>query len=584
MKLSTMYGPQDPDEDQERFPKLKEFCSSTSAHGYGHLTKGSKGSKACWAVVVVTALIASGFHLYSLTSTYLQYDYYEVVSVKPEVERIFPDVTICDTAAMSEHALMRSESGRRFMLYHQSLVKEFQNLSKYLKKYPLDIYSHFIAHLSHPKFVIPNIPTNQTASIGVQFDSLVVGCKFKELTCNESNFQHFLSKDYLNCYTFKANTMKSNFKNLFNSDAGLSLILRREPATDKVYKVQSKTGNVDGIHIDIHPSNTVPFMQSYGLDLMPGISTSIELNQKNFERLQAPYSHCKPAKWLTMLSREYLMEPVQCIMDCFQDIIFDTCKCVSVNFRHAADNEKDYCMNVKIINNTEYDISRAICEIKTIINVARNTSSNCSKCSWNCEETKYDTKITQVKWPQESTVNHFVTKLILAKPVANPVREYYEYLIRELNFSAPVEGDRLQNGISTLLKTNSITGLGVQNLSLMNINEAMLHEAMLNDADLSNSFRLKIPNSLMKTKSLSDLQCKWIDGYFYRVNIYFSDLYVTVHKQVPSFSFGDFWSGVGGVLGIWAGASVLTILEVFSFLGSLLSRNIKIGQEPNNMV
>ena len=45
---------------------------------------------------------------------------------------------------------------------------------------------------------------------------------------------------------------------------------------------------------------------------------------------------------------------------------------------------------------------------------------------------------------------------------------------------------------------------------------------------------------------------------------------MTSQVQVPSFRFQDYWSGVGGVLGIWAGASVLTLLELCSFLGRLV--------------
>ena len=59
---------------------------------------------------------------------------------------------------------------------------------------------------------------------------------------------------------------------------------------------------------------------------------------------------------------------------------------------------------------------------------------------------------------------------------------------------------------------------------------------------------------------------------------------MTTYRQVANLSFGDFLSGVGGVLGIWAGASVLTLLEIISFFGGLVSKKsfkIKHSAEMN---
>ena len=112
-------------------------------------------------------------------------------------------------------------------------------------------------------------------------------------------------------------------------------------------------------------------------------------------------------------------------------------------------------------------------------------------------------------------------------------------------------------------------------ITLMDVNQFMFSQAALRD-DILNQYLSNhtlvpfIPYSLLQPKDLYDLQKKWMEESFYRLNIFFSEPFVTVQKQVPSFKFQDYWSGIGGVLGIWAGASVLTMLELCSFLGRLV--------------
>ncbi len=62
------------------------------------------------------------------------------------------------------------------------------------------------------------------------------------------------------------------------------------------------------------------------------------------------------------------------------------------------------------------------------------------------------------------------------------------------------------------------------------------------------------------------LQELWVKNSFYRLNVYFRQSSVEQHTQVPSFSMPDLFSGVGGILGLWLGISVMTIIEMFSFL------------------
>ncbi len=57
---------------------------------------------------------------------------------------------------------------------------------------------------------------------------------------------------------------------------------------------------------------------------------------------------------------------------------------------------------------------------------------------------------------------------------------------------------------------------------------------------------------------------------FARLNVYFSDLEVVVRKTIPSYELPQLFCDIGGTLGLWAGISIITILELFAYTGKLI--------------
>ncbi len=62
------------------------------------------------------------------------------------------------------------------------------------------------------------------------------------------------------------------------------------------------------------------------------------------------------------------------------------------------------------------------------------------------------------------------------------------------------------------------------------------------------------------TKQMAD----WIGSAFARVNIYFNTMSTTERRQSPSYGLEQLWADIGGVLGLWVGLSVLTLVDVLS--------------------
>lgn len=53
------------------------------------------------------------------------------------------------------------------------------------------------------------------------------------------------------------------------------------------------------------------------------------------------------------------------------------------------------------------------------------------------------------------------------------------------------------------------------------------------------------------------------------MNIYFREMIVKQQKQDPAYTGWDILSNIGGALGLWAGLSLLTVMEMLLFLGSI---------------
>ena len=563
-----------PDEESQAESPLckrcREFCLHTTAHGYGHLTKGSIVSRICWAAILVLATIIAIFHIWALSAKYMAYEYHETISTRPNILPTFPDVTVCDTVRLSNYAWSKFEgTGDIFkQLYITDMALDLQKKNN-SKIYPEKILNFLMDGIISSEFIFANIPSKYRNLIGTQFENFVVHCRFGEHDCGIENFETIISTRYLSCFTFKAKTIVTS--GLLGAQQGLSLVLRGEIPLIRRYRVFQNTENTRSIHMRIHPRNTMPFLTSTGGDIIPGMSTAIELSQRDFTRLESPYTNCLPETNITDQSKEYLMEPNFCLFQCAMEKIRNRCNCISTQIGALASNPEEHCL---YLDPNNIDVSRAMCEMGILLgNGMEKEMPDCKRCAWNCRETKYDFKMSQALWPEDSVVGDFVEKYILVLPIDNPVRQYYHLLIDALDVNATAKFQHYRNrekvknwkmvargqkSIDDIYK-NLIFGLNITNITMDDVFNNM-------------SLPLFIPESLLDCKSIEELQKKWVQESFYRLNVYFSEPFVTVHEQVASYCLEDFWSGIGGTIGLWTGASALTLLEVFAFITRLIFR------------
>ena len=73
---------------------------------------------------------------------------------------------------------------------------------------------------------------------------------------------------------------------------------------------------------------------------------------------------------------------------------------------------------------------------------------------------------------------------------------------------------------------------------------------------------------------------------FAKISVFYGDVSYTEIEEIPSFTFDQLISDVGGQMGIWIGASVFSILELFYLAMQALhyayaKRSIHASPQPN---
>lgn len=88
--------------------KLREFCSETTAHGFGRLASSTSATeRLIWSVCLLAALSYTALQGFSLVSEFFSFPADVKVEMKHVEDLQFPAVVVCNMNALRKQALER---------------------------------------------------------------------------------------------------------------------------------------------------------------------------------------------------------------------------------------------------------------------------------------------------------------------------------------------------------------------------------------------------------------------------------------------------------------------------------------------
>ncbi len=443
------------------------------------------------------------------------------------------------------------EESHIYFIFSNYLANE---ATKYFTKEEIELYGNLTATDKQRLFL--NAPEGAWHKIGVEKADFIVQCNIGAQDCYD-NFTLYMNPRFFNCYTLQYAYENSR---PMGEESGLSIILAgQDLSAPYLYNTWSKADNSKSIRVVIHEKNTLPEPLKDAMEVMPGLSTSIGILQKKIERIDTQNSRCRKDTFVYIGDMKMPMSQSYCIEVCYVSYIHKKCGCVvlgTIGIYGIQTGMWDYkfCLHTDLNNLTE-TVERGLCYLNLMKSADHEVKDCLKSCIWNCEEITYDYKISYSSWPEEMVVNDFIHKYVDSKPQDVFYKMYYEKMTRLYHNSSK---EKTSNELSVGEAMNEYAKALQQNH-----NETII--ALLNETIFSPA----IKSAHLNAESFDDARIRWVQDTFYRVNIYFKQPIVEVHRQILNSNMADLWSSIGGILGLWLGLTVVGGIEILGFIANL---------------
>ncbi|KAI8481464.1 hypothetical protein Bbelb_408380 [Branchiostoma belcheri] len=254
-------------EDDKESPE-KAFAGNTSLHGFNRIASSPGGSpRVLWVIAILGSYTGFGYMFGSMMASYFKYDTITDTTLEFADELLFPAVTICNMNKFDSDKLQ---------------VADWSYLSLFLYGIQADI----------PTILALGVPLDETVNstmTGVKVEDLVLAkgfnvspnrmslCWWRGTNCSERNFTHSFGH-YGNCYTFNAdadNPLKQTMPGAVNGF--MAFVDIKE---DKYTESFLVSGNAEvGLKLLVHDPREPPMMDTQGIALAPGNHAFIAIKQ-----------------------------------------------------------------------------------------------------------------------------------------------------------------------------------------------------------------------------------------------------------------------------------------------------------------
>ena len=252
--------------------KWEEFYSDSTMHGF-RAAFGSRSffRRMIWRVLLLGALLFTGYLFYGVLNQYLQYDFKVSKQIHFDLENLnFPRVTICNMNSVSNKKLREFDLGIDSQLwlkfYHElrygklnvSSTKNQEILQKFYDR-NITSYYEILSNFELGKKEMLDDPTLQNV--------FSYTCRYQEKVCTTANFLEIYTMDYGKCIAFpRYGDYKEKALKVERNDKGLRLILNVHED-----EMMDSRSIFNGLVVFIHPHNeTINSAMSKKIFVAPG--------------------------------------------------------------------------------------------------------------------------------------------------------------------------------------------------------------------------------------------------------------------------------------------------------------------------
>ncbi|CAH1782899.1 unnamed protein product [Owenia fusiformis] len=586
--------------------KLSSFANVTSIQPFINIRNAdTMSARLVWFLIAfcVWSIVLNG--VTEITSKYLSFPTENSLYNREELVT-FPSITLCPVLPVIFNNTWRlSFEDMLFQLHSQNIETYFSDNKSVHENLIAPIMDRVVRKEGYLDLVGDKVRLRT-------YSDLIIECRFNGELCNETDFINVTVGSYGNCYTFDTYSTDIFDVSETGPDFGLRLVLflnsyspldeliSRDDFKSELREFNSNYATLsDGIRMAIHAPGTMPDMDIEGIDLSPGKFITIGLAQDVRTLLEPPYGECTNEQNNKDTPYAYTVD--LCLRQCQQELMIAKCGCMTYNGPVPPNtnvSQTPYCgqkvksMYFQVVSNVPYIVTNNkfewdevikwsdLKEILQVINCEKNVTKMVSVgnqtcgCKKQCVDIVYDPLVHSVPWPNEKYYKGINR------------RNFIRFLRQQPKIARILNENLFHNDIDSIDSQREFCDI----VNPFNyVKNAEYREPPLFYTDtwpyLDCIFNLRDPSNLYDygyyywyhnlydgdpTINKYNIVNKIIEKNFLKVNIYYRSLTVNTIAEEQSYPLNKYLSELGGIIGMYAGMSAVSIVELASLLVPLL--------------
>ncbi|CAH1782900.1 unnamed protein product [Owenia fusiformis] len=588
--------------------KLSSFANVTSIQPFINIRNAdTMFARVVWFLIAlgVWSVVLKG--VTEVTSKYLSFPTEDSLYNREELVT-FPSVTLCPVLpVIFDKTWYLGYNDMVFQLHSQDIETFYSNNRSVHENLIAPIMNRLVRKEGYLDLVGDTVRLRT-------YSDLIIECRFNGELCNETDFINVTVGSYGNCYTFDTYSTDIFDVSETGPDFGLRLVLflnsysplneltSRDNFKSELREFDSNYATLsDGIRMAIHAPGTMPDMDIEGIDLSPGKFITIGLAQDVRTLLEPPYGECTNEQNNKDTPYAYTVD--LCLRQCQQELMIAKCGCMTFNGPVPPNtnvSQTPYCgQKVKSIymkmidvwlteySHVVYDFEwdkvikwNDFKDILEIINCEKNVTKMVSVgnqtcgCKKQCVDIVYDPLVHSVPWPNEKYYKginrrNFIRFLRQQPKIARILNENLfhndiDNVDSQKTFCEIVD----PSNYDTTSKFREPPLFYTDTWPYLDCKFELRDPSKLDDYDYWYWYNYEYGGDPIINKY--NVVNKIIEKNFLKVNIYYRSLTVNTIAEEQSYPLNKYLSELGGIIGMYAGMSAVSIVELASLLVSLL--------------